>query len=108
MNKIEGIKKVTVTLDGESVRLLNDLARHSFRTVSAQVRFMVMQEYNRQVGAVNSIAPVKITRSNQAAPKVVTTTRKHYTCPRCGKWCESEIDASGETTCPACENLVMV
>lgn len=93
MNKIEGIKKVTVTLDGESVRLLNDLARQSFRTVSAQVRFLVMQEYNRQVGAVNS---------------VVTTTRKHYTCPRCGKWCESEIDASGETTCPACENVVRV
>jgi rubrerythrin len=37
------------------------------------------------------------------------THRGTYTCPRCGNWCESEITLSdGRTTCPACENEVLV
>lgn len=40
--------------------------------------------------------------------KYTYTVRRRFTCPRCGKFVEAEVDEAGRTVCPACENTVVV
>ena len=32
--------------------------------------------------------------------------RRKFTCYRCGKYVEAEMDTDGDATCPACENVI--
>ena len=32
--------------------------------------------------------------------------RRKFTCYRCGKYVEAEMDDDGDATCPACENVI--
>jgi predicted transcriptional regulator len=53
------IDVVSLTIEPKIVKILDDLARQSFRSRSAMIRFLVIQEYERQIAAVNSLpAPV--------------------------------------------------
>jgi hypothetical protein len=54
-----GTKVFAINMTDEAIKLLDDLARQSFRTRSAEIRFLVEQELARQIAAANSLpAPV--------------------------------------------------
>jgi hypothetical protein len=68
----------------------------------------LLTEFDRLTARIAELEKELELMRTPMSKRAAFTHRGTYTCPSCSEWCESEIEYSGKTTCPACENEVVI